>query len=461
MSSMAVFPEAVSAAAADVANIGQALSAANAAATVPTTNLLAAGTDEISTAVASLFSGHGQAYQRLANQLMAFHEQFAQALTAGASAYTGAEATNASPLQTVEQNALGLINAPTQTLLGRPLIGDGAAGTATNPNGGAGGLGISGDLGTGGAGGTGGFLLGDYGVSGAGGDGRTVPLEVVNVTEPVVNVNVNGGHSTPVLIDTGSAGLVMQVKDVGGPLGLLRMGLPSGISMSAYSGGLTYLFATYPTTVDFGNGIVTSTTGVDVVLFSIPTSPYALTTWLNALWSNPLTTPFDAYFQSAGVDGVLGVGPNAVGPGPSIPTQALGGGLGQGLLIDMQGGELVFGPNPLTPEFSVSGAPISTLWVSVDGGPLIAVPSIIDSGGVMGTIPSSVIGGSTLPANTNIVVYTDSAMTNEVYSYNTNNYQPTVISSGLMNTGFLPFWMRPVYIDYSPAGTGTTVFNNP
>ncbi|BDN81080.1 PE-PGRS family protein [Mycobacterium pseudoshottsii JCM 15466] len=140
MSSIAVFPEAVSAAAADVANIGRALSAANAAATVPTTNLLAAGTDEISTAVASLFSGHGQAYQRLANQLMAFHDQFAQALTAGASAYTGAEATNASPLQTVEQNALGLINAPTQTLLGRPLIGDGAAGTATNPNGGAGGL---------------------------------------------------------------------------------------------------------------------------------------------------------------------------------------------------------------------------------------------------------------------------------------------------------------------------------
>ncbi len=304
-------------------------------------------------------------------------------------------------------------------------------------------------------------MLGDYGVSGAGGDGRTVPLEVVNVTEPVVNVNVNGGHSTPVLIDTGSAGLVMQVKDVGGPLGLLRMGLPSGISMSAYSGGLTYLFATYPTTVDFGNGIVTSTTGVDVVLFSIPTSPYALTTWLNALWSNPLTTPFDAYFQSAGVDGVLGVGPNAVGPGPSIPTQALGGGLGQGLLIDMQGGELVFGPNPLIgPNVEVTGAPISTLWVSVDSGQLIAVPSIIDSGGVMGTIPSSVVGGSTLPANTNIQVYADSSGSDRLYYFNTSDYQPTVISSGLMNTGFLPFWMQPVYIDYSPAGTGTTVFDH-
>ncbi len=172
MSSIAVFPEAVSAAAADVANIGRALSAANAAATVPTTNLLAAGTDEISTAVASLFSGHGQAYQRLANQLMAFHDQFAQALTAGASAYTGAEATNASPLQTVEQNALGLINAPTQTLLGRPLIGDGAAGTATNPNGGAGGL-LYGNGGQGASGGRGGLLSGAQGVTGTAGDGGT------------------------------------------------------------------------------------------------------------------------------------------------------------------------------------------------------------------------------------------------------------------------------------------------
>ncbi|RFZ40387.1 PE family protein [Mycobacterium marinum] len=552
MSLLVVAPEWLTSAAAELQSIESALSAANAAAAVPTTGLAAAAADEVSTAVATLFAGFGQEYQAISTQLSAFQQQFALTLNSSAGSYAAAEAQSVSVLDTLGRDVFGAINAPTEALLGRPLIGNGANGTATSPNGeaggllfgnggigysqtgsgivggaggsaglignggaggtggagatggaggnggwlfgsggiggtgganalgtggtgglggsaglfggggngGAGGLGISGDLGTGGAGGTGGFLLGDYGVSGAGGDGRTVPLEVVNVTEPVVNVNVNGGHSTPVLIDTGSAGLVMQVKDVGGPLGLLRMGLPSGISMSAYSGGLTYLFATYPTTVDFGNGIVTSTTGVDVVLFSIPTSPYALTTWLNALWSNPLTTPFDAYFQSAGVDGVLGVGPNAVGPGPSIPTQALGGGLGQGLLIDMQGGELVFGPNPLTPEFSVSGAPISTLWVSVDGGPLIAVPSIIDSGGVMGTIPSSVIGGSTLPANTNIVVYTDSAMTNEVYSYNTNNYQPTVISSGLMNTGFLPFWMRPVYIDYSPAGTGTTVFDH-
>ncbi len=37
-------------------------------------------------------------------------------------------AVNADPLQTLEQDILGAINAPTQTLLGRPLIGNGANG---------------------------------------------------------------------------------------------------------------------------------------------------------------------------------------------------------------------------------------------------------------------------------------------------------------------------------------------
>ncbi|MET2811069.1 hypothetical protein ABXU76_08595, partial [Mycobacterium tuberculosis] len=48
-----------------------------------------------------------------------------------------------------------------------------------------------------------------------------------------------------------------------------------------------------------------------------------------------------------------------------------------------------------------------------------------------------------------------------LYAFNTNDYRPTVISSGLMNTGFLPFRFQPVYIDYSPSGIGTTVFDHP
>lgn len=506
MSFVIAAPEVMAAAATDLANIGSSISAASAAAAGPTMGILAAGADEVSVAISALFGSHAQGYQTLSAQLAAYHNQFVRALNAGAGSYASAEAAN------VQQTLLNAINAPTQTLLGRPLIGNGGAGGAGGPNapggaggnggwllgnggiggpggassipgmsggaggtggaagllgwganGGAGGLGdgVGVDRGTGGAGGRGGLLYGGYGVSGPGGDGRTVPLEIIHVTEPTVHANVNGGPTSTILVDTGSAGLVVSPEDVGGILGVLHMGLPTGLSISGYSGGLYYIFATYTTTVDFGNGIVTAPTAVNVVLLSIPTSPFAISTYFSALLADPTTTPFEAYFGAVGVDGVLGVGPNAVGPGPSIPTMALPGDLNQGVLIDAPAGELVFGPNPLpAPNVEVVGSPITTLYVKIDGGTPIPVPSIIDSGGVTGTIPSYVIGSGTLPANTNIEVYT-SPGGDRLYAFNTNDYRPTVISSGLMNTGFLPFRFQPVYIDYSPSGIGTTVFDHP
>lgn len=482
MSFLVVVPEFLTSAAADVENIGSTLRAANAAAAASTTALAAAGADEVSAAVAALFARFGQEYQAVSAQASAFHQQFVQTLNSASGSYAAAEATIASQLQTAQHDLLGAVNAPTETLLGRPLIGDGAPGTATSPNGGAGGLlygnggngysatasgvgggagGSAGLIGNGGAGGRGGLLYGGYGVSGPGGDGRTVPLEIIHVTEPTVHANVNGGPTSTILVDTGSAGLVVSPEDVGGILGVLHMGLPTGLSISGYSGGLYYIFATYTTTVDFGNGIVTAPTAVNVVLLSIPTSPFAISTYFSALLADPTTTPFEAYFGAVGVDGVLGVGPNAVGPGPSIPTMALPGDLNQGVLIDAPAGELVFGPNPLpAPNVEVVGSPITTLYVKIDGGTPIPVPSIIDSGGVTGTIPSYVIGSGTLPVNTNIEVYT-SPGGDRLYAFNTNDYRPTVISSGLMNTGFLPFRFQPVYIDYSPSGIGTTVFDHP
>lgn len=415
MSFLVVVPEFLTSAAADVENIGSTLRAANAAAAASTTALAAAGADEVSAAVAALFARFGQEYQAVSAQASAFHQQFVQTLNSASGSYAAAEATIASQLQTAQHDLLGAVNAPTETLLGRPLIGD----------------------------------------------GRTVPLEIIHVTEPTVHANVNGGPTSTILVDTGSAGLVVSPEDVGGILGVLHMGLPTGLSISGYSGGLYYIFATYTTTVDFGNGIVTAPTAVNVVLLSIPTSPFAISTYFSALLADPTTTPFEAYFGAVGVDGVLGVGPNAVGPGPSIPTMALPGDLNQGVLIDAPAGELVFGPNPLpAPNVEVVGSPITTLYVKIDGGTPIPVPSIIDSGGVTGTIPSYVIGSGTLPANTNIEVYT-SPGGDRLYAFNTNDYRPTVISSGLMNTGFLPFRFQPVYIDYSPSGIGTTVFDHP
>lgn len=134
MSFVIAVPEFLSAAATDLANLGSTISAANAAASIPTTGVLAAGADDVSAAIAALFGAHAQAYQTISAQAATFHAQFVQTLSAGAGAYANAEAAN------VQQSLLNAINAPTQALLGRPLIGDGADGTAPGQNGGAGGL---------------------------------------------------------------------------------------------------------------------------------------------------------------------------------------------------------------------------------------------------------------------------------------------------------------------------------
>jgi hypothetical protein len=118
-----------------LANIGSA----NAAALAPTSGGLAAGTDEVSAAVAGLFTAHAQAYRALSAQAASFHQQFVQLMTGGSAQYAAAEAANASPLQTLRQDLLNIINEPTELLVGRTLIGNGTNGTAgTGVNGGVG-----------------------------------------------------------------------------------------------------------------------------------------------------------------------------------------------------------------------------------------------------------------------------------------------------------------------------------
>ncbi|EUA12052.1 PE family protein [Mycobacterium kansasii 732] len=169
MSFAVAVPEALTAAAADVAGIGAVLKVANAVALAPITTVLAAGQDEVSAAVAALFASHGQAYQVISAQAETFHARFAQGLTSAAGWYASAEAANASPLQTVEQEVLGVINAPSQALLGRPLIGDGTNG-GPGQAGGPGGF-LYGNGGNGGASNTAGVSGGAGGPAGLWGDG--------------------------------------------------------------------------------------------------------------------------------------------------------------------------------------------------------------------------------------------------------------------------------------------------
>lgn len=129
MSFVTAAPEMLATAAQNVANIGTSLSAANATAAASTTSVLAAGADEVSQAIARLFSDYATHYQSLNAQAAAFHHSFVQTLNAAGGAYSSAEAANASA-QALEQNLLAVINAPAQALFGRPLIGNGANGTA-------------------------------------------------------------------------------------------------------------------------------------------------------------------------------------------------------------------------------------------------------------------------------------------------------------------------------------------
>jgi hypothetical protein len=166
MSFVIAAPDVVTTAASDLANIGSAINMANNAAATPTTTVLAAGADEVSEQIAALLSVHAHGYRTLSAQAAAFHEQFVQAVRGGAASYASAEAAN----------ALKVVNAPTEALVGRPLIGNGANSTSPTAPGGDGGL-LFGNGGNGfsgtapGQGGTNGGNAGLIGNGGAGGAG--------------------------------------------------------------------------------------------------------------------------------------------------------------------------------------------------------------------------------------------------------------------------------------------------
>lgn len=94
MSFVTTAPDAVQAAAQDLAGVRASLADAAANAR-PLTGIAAAAEDEISIAIASLFGGAGQQFQALNAQAQAFHAEFERLLSAGAAAYVSAEAANA------------------------------------------------------------------------------------------------------------------------------------------------------------------------------------------------------------------------------------------------------------------------------------------------------------------------------------------------------------------------------
>ena len=127
MSFVSAVPEDVAAAAGNLAGIGSALAAANAAAAARTSGIEAIAADAVSAALVAVFTAHGLGYQSLGTELMEFHEQIVQALRSGARSYAGAEGENASLLQQA-LGAAGAVSEPAHELLGHPLLGDGIKG---------------------------------------------------------------------------------------------------------------------------------------------------------------------------------------------------------------------------------------------------------------------------------------------------------------------------------------------
>jgi hypothetical protein len=107
MSFVVAVPDLVQTAAQDLAGICSTLEHVSEAIAAPTTGLAPAAEDQVSAAVASLFRNFGEEYQALESHAAAFHGQFLQTLTAGASAYASTEA-NAVRAMAAATPALGL-----------------------------------------------------------------------------------------------------------------------------------------------------------------------------------------------------------------------------------------------------------------------------------------------------------------------------------------------------------------
>ncbi|WP_205875324.1 PE domain-containing protein [Mycobacterium camsae] len=234
-------PELLASAATDLAVVGAALKSTNVAVALPTMQLPAAAADEVSAAIAAVWGEYGQAYQAISAQAGTYHRRLMQALNSAAGAYATAEAGNISLLQTFELDVMGVINAPFNALLGRPLIGKGTNGAAgTGQAGGPGGIlwGDGGDGGsgapgqTGGAGGSAG-LFGTGGRGGAGGAGVSGPTGLAGQSGGTGGIGGAGGAG-------GHGGLLFGNGGVGGSGGAGGTGGlagPAGGSGAVGAGG--------------------------------------------------------------------------------------------------------------------------------------------------------------------------------------------------------------------------------
>lgn len=256
----------------------------------------------------------------------------------------------------------------------------------------------------------------------------------VRRVNPIMMLSINGGAPVRVLLDTGSYGLVIDPQVIG----LKDIGTPIDYGSGCYAScQVEYDFEVYNIPIAVDDDVVSARTPVLVV---------TLDTWAAVAETN------------SDYSGILGIGPKA-GPGDSNPLTALPGLLGRGMLIEERRNRAILGPNPYAARVTLDGTPSSDLMVKVGDNDPRVIETWIDSGGITGHIPSSLVNGAdSVPPGTLISVYTEDGET-LLFSYRTTkNNTPSVIEgSDRVLMGFPPFAAGPIYVDFR--GEGKTIFN--
>ncbi|ANI41280.1 PE-PGRS family protein [Mycolicibacterium vaccae ATCC 25954] len=256
----------------------------------------------------------------------------------------------------------------------------------------------------------------------------------VRRVNPIMMLSINGGAPVRVLLDTGSYGLVIDPQAIG----LKDIGAPIDYGSGCYASCLVeYDYEVYNIPIAVDDDVVSARTPVLVV---------TLDTWAAVAETN------------SDYVGILGIGPKA-GPGDSNPLTALPGLLGRGMLIEERRNRAILGPNPYAARVTLDGAPSSDLMVKVGDNAPQVIETWIDSGGVFGNIPASLVNGAdNVAPGTLISVYTEDGAT-LLFSYRTtkNNTPFVVEDSDRVLMGFPPFAAGPIYVDFR--GEGKTIFN--
>ena len=282
----------------------------------------------------------------------------------------------------------------------------------------------------------------------------SIPIAVAEDTEPTVQSTVDGA-STTLLVDSGSSGLVIPDTDLGSNFftqleKLFELGFPTSFGESGYSGGVDYDYLTYNVPVDYTSitgAEVTTTAPVEVEVYSWDPSDFS------SLFTNDAFQNFDT---DNDVTGILGIGTTGTGGAGESPIEAAGY---QGVTVDLPGGVLTLDGTPDTTgtPLTATGSTVSGLTETVTsstGTTSGTVSDDLDTGGVYGTIPSS-ISSSTLVPN-DVVTVSDNGK--ELYSYVVGTdviggqdytQAPTVISGSSIDSGVEPFFSHALSIDYN------------